>query len=805
MRNQLNIQPKVPEINLEDFIRKSKRYWWLYLASVAICLLFSIIYLQRTPPVFKAATTVLLDEQSKGRQLGRSQFFDGVGLIGTEKNIFNEIRILKSSEIIKETLQELDYRISYYTKKGLKRRVQEKAPYTVEIIDHRDQLINTPIEIEFLSSKKFRLTTEANEFKLIRFDKEQVTEFDEKISVSEEHFFGDTLSYPYLNIVISNQSIDTTSRAKHFFTMRSLSDLQGQYRKKLEIEQVDLQSSILELSIEGENQMRLEQFLAQLAEKYLKSKVQDRNEIASRKEVFLSSQLLAISDSLNRAEYNIARFRKNSNAFNLAATGSHALESIQNLESEKSRLDLSLKYYRSLLDYIDDTSSIDKIIAPSVVGIDDPLLNQNLMELKRLTSDKARLIYTKGPQSVDLRILDAQIRDTKNSLIENIKNLISSTELIAQNNLTQITRVQGRISELPGDERQLIGYERKSKLYENLYNYLSQELAKAGIARAENIPDVRVLDKASIVGNGPVAPQKKLILLLGLLGGLIGPTLYVLLIDTTNEPIDSVETVERLTELPIIAKIADDPVARKHPQQISTDWIMQESFRDLDARIKFFHPHQGKTVLAMTSIIPGEGKSYSALNLAIGMAAAGKRILLIDADFRKPRLSQVLGTHKELTFDRYLQTEEDGYEEYIMSHGIYTSLDYLTTKPTDSNPHRLIQNPRFEQLIQSVKSKYDYVILDCPAVGLVSDYLLMAHFIDIHLFVIRQGHSKISFLKDIEQLKNNGKIRHAYLILNGVNRNRMKYGYHGYPGEVQKTNGFLDMSSKNKPKTQVYD
>ena len=782
MKKQLNNLPPLPEVNLGELLIKIRRFWWLYLISIGLFLLLSLLAIHIMPPKYAVSTTLLLDQQSQGRSFGSSNLVDGgIGLIATEKNIYNEMNVLRSGKLIRETLADVDFRVRYFTKNRLRKRVADAAPYSVSLLDLRNQIIDVPIEIKFLSDKKYRLIAKADDFELTSSANSPRMSFEEPFSLDNVHEFGDTLNYPYLNIIVTLNVRRPVpdENTRHYFVIRDLNDLRIAYQGQLEISHLDLQSSILKLSIEGEDVSSSKRFLQQLTTNYIRSKVEDRNYTAGRKEDFLRSQLIAIGDSLNRAERSIAHFRRNSNSFNLTTTGSYALQDFQALQSEKSKMDLNLKYYKSLLDYIEDTSALNKIIAPSVVGIDDPLLNQNLLEFKRLTSDKAKLEYTKGPQSLDLKIIAAQILDTKESLKESIRNLIQSSQMISNDIADRISKVEGTIQGLPGSERLLVSYERKSSLYENLYNYLSQELAKAGIARMEDIPDIRVIDEANVEGGGPVSPQKKLLLLLGILLGITAPTVYLAMKGNQNDPIISTKSLESYSSLPVIGSIAYDAQTQFHPYQVSSDWLMRETFRDLDAQIKFLHPLQRKTVMAITSIIPGEGKTYTAINLAIGMAAAGKKILLIDTDFRKPRLSHVLGTN-ELTFDKYLQSTDNDFDPFINEHPEYPGLDFISTRPVAVNPHRLIQNPRFEYMILTMRDKYDYIILDCPAVGLVSDYLLMSHYIDIHLFVLRRNYSKRSFVRDIERLKAKGKIRNAYLILNGVKRNKLKYGYYNY-------------------------
>ncbi|MBK8505600.1 MAG: CpsD/CapB family tyrosine-protein kinase [Saprospiraceae bacterium] len=220
---------------------------------------------------------------------------------------------------------------------------------------------------------------------------------------------------------------------------------------------------------------------------------------------------------------------------------------------------------------------------------------------------------------------------------------------------------------------------------------------------------------------------------------------------------------------------------------ITDHWQTKESIRDLHANIKFFLPNYWKKVIAVTSSVPGEGKSFVAANLAMTMASAGNSVLLIDADFRNPTLSRHLGVNPNKNFSTYLNGWIDGTDDIIKTHEKYRKLDFITTTAASTNPHRYLQNPKFEFMIIGLKDEYDHIIIDCPAVGLVSDYLLLFHLADIHLFVMKQKFSKKSHLEEIAKFKEKGNVENLYLVLNGVPGKKLKHGYFAYDASIDQT------------------
>ncbi|MDH3247253.1 MAG: polysaccharide biosynthesis tyrosine autokinase, partial [Saprospiraceae bacterium] len=314
----------------------------------------------------------------------------------------------------------------------------------------------------------------------------------------------------------------------------------------------------------------------------------------------------------------------------------------------------------------------------------------------------------------------------------------------------------------------------------------SQELAKTGIARAEDVPDTRVLDAPRMMGSGPVAPQKKLIMALGFLVGLFLPLGYVSLIPARDDFFKDASEVELMTDIPLLASIVRDDSKPDLMTAEKPNWQAKESFRDLSANLQFLVKSRQKNVIGVTSTVPGEGKTFCAGHLALNLASAGHRVLLIDADFRNPSLSRQLGKKKGSGFNNYLRGWIIDPRDVIQSHPKYRTLDFITTTRADRNPHNLLSSPKFEYLIIEMRDEYDYIIFDCPAVGLVSDYLIISRLIDVHLFVMRHRTSRYSFVSEIEKLKEKGNIDNLFIVFNDVPPKKFKYGYFSYDeGQIE--------------------
>lgn len=777
------------EVDLKSLLAKLSRYKFLFLVSTILCLALAFVYIKFATPAYEVGASLLIDPSGKSRLLGENRYVDGgVGIVEPEKNIFNEIGIIKSFGLIRKTVEELKFEVSYHLKDGYKESEKYgNFPFEVVVDSTQYQIIDLPFYIERVSDDEFRLRTEGKGFEVVNRVEGSSFKVKNEFEASKVYKFGEPVEHDYFHFTI-NKSADQVMfnelmDQELFFMIHDLDNITNDYLDGLEVNQLDIQSSILDLRIVGPVVEKEIDFLNQLSFNYIEAQLNERDKIAQNKEAFIQEQLASISDSLARAEQNLEAFRRNSQSVDLSQTASIALNQVQNLQSRQSQINTNLRYFQSQLDNLGDSSAAEMIIAPSVVGINDPILNENLLELKRLYSERNRLKFIKGSQSLDLELMDQQIKNSTSLVRENLRNLIQSYRLSLQEVESQIANQEGVISQLPGNEKKLLNFQRTGDLYENLYNYLSQELAKTGIAKSEDTPDTKIIDEARMMGSGPVAPQKKLILAIGFVMGLILPLGWIVLYDSIDETLQNVEELEAVTDIPVVASIATNPSGLLFPVSKADEWKVEESFRDLTATLQFLIPDPNKNVIGIGSTLPGEGKTFCSINMGIHFAKAGKKVLMIDIDFRKPSNLEVIANKEKERFSSYLLQKEIQTEDIIHVHPEEANFHFIPAKMEDRNPHIFLSSPRFATLLEEMRARYDYIIVDSPAIGLASDYLLISRYIDINLFVLRRKVSKLSFLKNLTKLKKRGKLKNVNLIFNGAVGKSFKYGYSRYDYE----------------------
>ena len=506
------------EVNLKAFLKKIYEHRLLFLASIGAFILLALLYIFFATPQYEVSTSILIDSSGSNRSLGDSKYVEGgVGLIEMEKNLYNEVGIIKSFSLIRLTVEDLGLDVSYHTDSFTKSKEHYGYfPFEVDLQRNKPQMYDIPFNVEVLNDERYRLTVKADDFMVSNPSNGSVREVSKDFIYAKEYKFGEQVVHDYFSFILRKPdytvNVDDFEGEDLSFTVRNIDDVTASYVEELDVNNIDIQASIFKIVSTGTDVDKEKNFLAKLTDNYIQNKLSSRNKIASSKEDFIREQLSVISDSLTKVEFNLESFKKDKKAVNLGVSATNALNQTQDLQVEGAKIRLDIKYYNTLIQSVENNRYNDDFVIPSATGIDDPLLNQNIIELQRLYAEKSKKKNFVTSNNQEITILNGQINESTDLLLNNLRNAVQSSRFALQRVDSQMANYNSQISSLPSQENQLLTIQRQSNLYENLFNYLNQELAKTGIARAESTSDTRILDAARMVGNGPVAPQKKLIL-----------------------------------------------------------------------------------------------------------------------------------------------------------------------------------------------------------------------------------------------------------------------------------------------------
>lgn len=757
--------------------------WYYFLFSLIIALLLARFYLGHTMPVFLSSTTIQINETGERQLINNDEIMLGLGLPGGMRNLENQISVIKSRPVTERALKQLPFEITYYYK-TIKNEIPIYPDIPIKLI--YDNEANFPKDIEFsvsyLGRNSFILESESGnlEFK-------KTASFGDTIEIGGGRFYIDCRNEAMMNNYIEQ---------KLYFVFHSRNSLIRSYNSRLNVELLSRGSSILVLSIMGTNRNKDVDFLNKVAEVYQAISLDKKNAEAQRRIQFIDDQLVGISDSLMTTENKLQQFRSTYRVMDLSAQGQAIIGQVTLLENERARLRLEANYYDYLAEYLAKDVTREVPIVPITMGITDPGLTGLVTDLAEMQQQLASA--GAGERNPMQGLLSQRIRSTKESLIETLNGLRRANSLARSENEEQIQRVNRQASDLPVTERQLLGIERQFRLNDELYTFLLETRANIQMQKASNTPDSEVIEDADVSESMIVSPSPVKTYFIGLFGGFAIPFLVLYLNFLFNKRLKE-EDIRKFTDIPVAGNIPHNGEKIFKVVFDNPNSSIAESYRLLRSRMQFFTKDAASPVLLITSSMPGEGKTFTAINLASAYSLLGKKTVLVGFDLRKPILHETFDLNNEKGVSTWL-IGKDRFEDIIQKTA-YENLSVLPSGPVPPNPSELTSLDKTGELLQLLKESYDYIVLDSSPIGIVSDTFHLASLSDACLLVVRPGMTLKDILAaTIREIRASG-IKGLTMIINDIQTDGMHYAYgekFGYTSEKEKSKRFKFFRKKSR-------
>ena len=733
------------EIDLRVIFRKLRRKWYWFALSLCVSLALAILYLIATEEKYEIEASIQLKDQNLGSK-GTSQekFISGFELLESNAELEDEIGILTSYSTIHQSLQQLDFEVRYYeydqNLEFLGRKFAREvypAPFSVQLDTGEWQLLSTPVDISFPDAQHYRIVLEADDLPLKVYHRgsEMVEVWPTEVALDTTLSIADTLQLPYLTLSLtSGYQVEGKG---YYISLQSLRDVTDHYREKLQVETISENSNIVSLRLISSVPEKDKAFLQTLASLYIENDLQKKNQLGRRTIEFIDYQLANVADSLQQTEGSLQKFRSRSNVIDIETTSQNLNEQMFALEEKQAELSVQNEYYKYMARYLASNEDVTDVVAPSSIGIEDELFNSLLLQLSELNEEKIAKDYSSNPNNPVVRILERKIRNTKQALIDNIDNLINSNAIALRENNRRIASIQRNMNRLPQSERNLTDIERRFTFNDNIYNYLLQKRAEAGIAVASNVADKSIVDPARLASKDPVGPNKPFVLLVALMAGLAVPLGLVLAGMFFSQEVESDEQLRSWTDIPVIERIGRISDKEKKQSYVSEGYIAH-SFRYIRHHVDFLRLSQEVQVVGITSAKSGEGKTFVARHLAESFARAGRKTMLIDADLHQPTLHTLLRAPLKPGLSDMLLHDE---KKIIQSTKV-PGLDMISAGSPQLNSSDLLTLPNLTTVFAKLKEQYEIIILDTPPLGVIADYLMLSKYIDYTLMVLQHEFSQ---------------------------------------------------------------
>lgn len=754
---------------LADFLN----IWPYVLLFILVNLILAYFISGSVNPVYQVQATMVIKQD---RSPVSQELFESIG-IKPSNNIENEIAILNSFNLAYNTVKALDFNVEYYQDKLWKNKeMYHTLPYQVEVDWKHKQLLEGVFEVKLLKNGVFNLTVKESKFKEYRPEEpDQWFSIDKEIILDGNYSLNKWITGPNFRFRLIRCAGSAVAINDFTFKLRSNYMLAEQYSKILQVEIQKKESTILNLIVETPMVEKGKKYLEKIIEGYQDRELRNKNLTATNTATFINQQLKSIKDSLVFFEDKLEQYRSNNQTFNLDQQSNLVLTRISELQTEQANSALKDRYYQNVLDYL-NKEEINRLVVPSAVGIPDPLIDQLIAELITLQTDRLRLNQVLSDDNKTLKELNFRYRNVLNTLKESLKRSQQTVKLLLSDLQNRIDLMKSELSNMPQVERDLLSIKRQFSISENIYTYLLQKRDEAEISRASNIPASEILDSPRRNG-GMISPKPVRNYLLGFSLGIIIPLLFLFFRNMFNRNIHDIAQFERMLSVPLIGSIGKGPKGpNKNIVANSPRSYVAENFRNIRANIRFLFQSNKPMVLAFTSSISGEGKTFCSINTASVYAVWGKKTILVGLDLRKPKIAEDFNLTNEIGLSNYLCHEKD-LSKLIKASG-QPNLDILLSGPIPPNPAELIATDRFIQLINELKEQYEVIILDCPPIGLVSETLDICRQTDLCFYVFRHQFSDWNTVQNLNDLVHKGLIKKCYAIYNDCsNMTGYNYGY----------------------------
>lgn len=756
--------------------------WYYFVITVSIALVLAIIYYKLASKQYAVEATMQLNESTYNYG-GKENPTVLADLMRKQTVIEDEIGLLSSYDIVGRTIRQLDFNISYFKQGeflGIDKSTEiYKGNFKVKLTPYIPQPVYMKIFVEFLGSEKVKITAEGEEVRLYDMaTKEALPDKVPLINFEKEQSVHAPVQSEYINFeIIPDSTAVYEPGDTYFFVINTEDNLIDKYRNKLTITRLTEESNIVQLVSTGNVVDKERDFLNTLMLTYIDNVLQKKNQFGLKAIEFIDSQLSEVSDSLENVEGTLQSFRTKNNIMNIRMTTENLTNRYNELEARRTELRIQNEYFKNIGRSLSKGSDLNSVVAPSSAGVSDPLFNSLLQELTNLQQQKVSASYSLYESSPVLKLLNEKIKNTQAALRENVDNLIESSQASINQIEREMRSYRQQLNELPQNERSLTDLQRKFTHNDNVYNYLLQKRAEAGIAVASNVADKSIVDEARMEGSGPKSPNLIKIVVLAILAGFLLPLGLIVVQDFFSSKIDSKDKLQGLVDIPILESIAYAEYTSNNKRgYLKNQVVVDESFKFARANLQYTYGNGSSKFIGVTSSIEGEGKTFCSAFLATSFARAGKRTLLICGDMHRPRINEYFKLNNSPGLADYLAGRVS-FQQAVQETEI-NALNIIAPGKVMQEPSILLEQPGMYELVDEVKAAYDYVIMETPPVGYVADYLLIAKHFDINLLIVRQNYTDKKVLVSTEKLLNEKHVSNLNVLFNGVNnKNNTQYKY----------------------------
>ncbi len=764
--------------SLRDLLETVQTKWVYFLISVLIFGALTWLYLSTRTPLYQRHAVILVKDDatsgtsSKRSALNTSSLMQLNGVLGGT-SVKNELYILKSYQLMREVVKKLGLDVQY----NYKYRMRNIALYK-----------ERPVTVEFKSEYRHPLT-----FKLTVNGPEGVTISDvrygerlRKMDFNQTLAYGETADTPFGQFVVTlnEKALERFTGETITVTRYSNEDAAIMTCAQVGTSEMDKESTLVILACTDSNIRRADDILSSILEAYKQSIIQNKNEIAQSTADFIDDRIALISIELGEVENEMAQFKQKNGLTDIKANADAFLGQTAAARQRTIQAETQHSLVKYLADYVARNIQGHNLI-PSLGGIADAGIQTQISQFNQLMLSRNNLAATAGEETPAVQEMDANLAQMRQAIIASLEGFEASLELQLKQARKDEQGLNATMHAVPQKEKEYIDISRQQAIKETLFTFLLNRREETALQLAITEANISIVEHP-FGSKHPVAPRRRIIMLLGLMLGLIVPLVFFRAKSLLNMTVRGRRDIEAFTSIPVLGEVphrhdglSDAAIVVNN----ENDDTLGEAFRLLRFSTNFIK--RDAHVIMFTSTMPGEGKTFISRNFAATIGITGKRVVLVDTDIRKRTQSRLSSTERKGGLTSYLSGSVADLASLIITDGITQHVDFLPAGITPPNPAELLMSERLDECVNELRQMYDYVIIDNVPAQVVADAGIVNRVADLTIYVVREGKVDRRYLPELERLHQEGKFNNLCIVINDASMEKKVYGY-GYKAEEPK-------------------
>jgi tyrosine-protein kinase Etk/Wzc len=762
METNFILKQALPANNFRENLRPYLRRWYVFVITLLVSLLAAWAYLNYTTPLYKITSTLQIPDDKKGDGILKATAFSDLNMFMETKTVDNEMEVLRSKDLIYTALKKLNLETSYFEGNSfMQKEIYDKElPFIVKINKLAKSAYFKMLQLQTYSQSTFLLK-----------DGEHTWIYN----------YGQTIRHLDYEFIVNKGPGISVDDQIVYIKFNNLSRKAASYSKGLlQVNPVIKESNTIIISLTDAIPDRGVNILTNIINTYNAENVKKKNTMAVNTILFIDKRLKTMEEELSYTEGDIETYKQQNSAAEVGAGAqvnlTKSAEYNQLLESSNVQLGI----VNSIESYLSNSDNKFNV-APSTMGLKDPVLNTLISRFNDLQLERNRMLNSANINNPLVQNLSDQIEGLRINIKENLSNIKKGFVIEHKQLKSNSAHYDSRIRSVPALERGLLQRSREQGVKTNLYQYLLQKREETALSLSATIPTSQLIDKPAY-DPVPEYPKRQLTYLLGSVLGLLMPALFIYLLQKLNLKVKSTSSLLNISGVRVLGELCHhDEVQNPIAIYKGSTTNIAELFRYIRTNIGLLNQGLPHKVMLITSCMKGEGKTFFSINLGLTLAMLNKKVLIMEFDLRKPDLLETMGINQQKGIADFLEGDTEELLEHIQPYEKSNNLYVLGCGKLPKNPAELLIDRRVDMLFDKLQPEFDYIIVDTSPVGAVADAFNLARFAELSIYLVRYNYTTTEQLDILRDIYENKKLKNLMVVFNDATKeNRQSYAYGGY-------------------------